>query len=579
MQIILLLLLSSLVYSQDLKELLGSLNNVTPKVEVCEENNDMEQCAVDMCGPPETRAALTLSNNNFKDQVLKDVEKNKKQYLQKTKDDIKKYLTQYEDSRKQLLDLAKTKSIKPNTRFWNQQTWNKFATIAFDSYLTAKIDLTKPLNERHVLTIAPEIPKQMLDGIKEYALQKQKELAADELTGFANGLYSEQEKKEIITKSWTKLKVYLETKPDVMGQEDTDSWKQLIADDFAKLDSLDTAHLSVLHNMIFNTLEQYESNFDPYTKKCESKACHDAVLFFLTQKKLPELIEKLPSAELTDEALNDAAIKCLSTNILNQEKIRISSEFQKQIPSLTEKFIKHAMKRASKHSRDAFRTYMVENTKITFNSFAAGKGAPAILERVKNNQDPAHLLVENKNAAAFETMPSCVPFDDRDRVEGMETNESSVILSYHTCTFNTSGKTIFAHELGHVLSGAFSKNILSESSKADFLKLRACVSDRHLQKESRAFAQKFVGDIRKTEEDTADVMASLAMGKEMNFCGLLYQEKDRKYKLSNIETDDTHSQSIMRVIWSSMALGRTLPKSCQSFLEKNSDKYKTNICN
>lgn len=143
-------------------------------------------------------------------------------------------------------------------------------------------------------------------------------------------------------------------------------------------------------------------------------------------------------------------------------------------------------------------------------------------------------------------------------------------LNFSPWTIRRADRSVIAHELGHFISDVFLRPDMSASSSAKFRELRMCLTTPG---GGPVAGGSFAGDGIRTEEDTADLIATLA-GADMSrsMCGLLNSPvsilfgKGATANALRIEPDEPHSPTLWRVLHSKVMRGETLPAVCEEAL-------------
>lgn len=166
---------------------------------------------------------------------------------------------------------------------------------------------------------------------------------------------------------------------------------------------------------------------------------------------------------------------------------------------------------------------------------------------------------------------------------------NSMKISHHTCNQKgTTGKDIFAHELGHVFSALVANETSSKESKDDFLNTRTCVSSQYLIPTHNGMRVKqHSSDHFRSEEDMADHFSAMVANLDFEktkessiaMCALLPVSGS---SYGDIPTEnlpyDNHTVTFLRVLREAHYKGLELSDSCQEIADKNKHLWKFKNC-
>ena len=166
-------------------------------------------------------------------------------------------------------------------------------------------------------------------------------------------------------------------------------------------------------------------------------------------------------------------------------------------------------------------------------------------------------------------------------------SKGAVEVSLFSSLHSHHGWGIVSHEMGHLLSWLSAQNELSDGSDGSYTKLRECATGRYkrLKAPSRhsEYAQYYENDQWNTEEDTADLIAYLAVSESQTryTCSLLSITEDGvQYKGLNILNTDLkdHSAPLLRVLFEAIHKREELPPACQEVMDQYKDEINFEPC-
>ncbi len=170
--------------------------------------------------------------------------------------------------------------------------------------------------------------------------------------------------------------------------------------------------------------------------------------------------------------------------------------------------------------------------------------------------------------------------------DSADPNVNMVRVGWQSVVFPEVGMGVIAHELGHILSYKYSRDI---NLQPLFRDTRMCSAKKHADLAGSSDVTKYEGF---AEEDWADSFAATTLKvleksspQSQNYaCALLSVNQD-KMKLqdlnlvsTNSQIMDTHSQSLLRALLFQTNMGRPLPQSCLGALTESEKSVVLKTC-
>ena len=215
------------------------------------------------------------------------------------------------------------------------------------------------------------------------------------------------------------------------------------------------------------------------------------------------------------------------------------------------------------------------------------KGVLADYQRLKRLYQDGEVRLDN-------ILTSCneVEYMTNDHFSPGEDSDSSYLhISTFSCNHYTTGKQIFAHEIGHAISAQFFRKEISKKSRKKYMDHRECITGNYKDKEFSGSSlyqdNVFPGDSKYSEEDMADFVSSIVYNnpqEKLLNCDLLSRSKNNidydKNKISvlNKVEEDTHSSAFLRTLKEAIFKNKILTPSCRGIIEKYKDRINFNKC-
>jgi hypothetical protein len=135
LRLLLILVLTSFSALADTETIVNDLTHFYPEVPLCTEEDPLQACAVELCGPPNQHQSTTLRDYNFE----RFLSTEGKAGLPAIKADLEKLLTKkVEENLKLIKDLKKKKengTLLPKFDSFTERQWNDLATSIYQTHL------------------------------------------------------------------------------------------------------------------------------------------------------------------------------------------------------------------------------------------------------------------------------------------------------------------------------------------------------------------------------------------------------------------------------------------------------------
>lgn len=604
-------------------EILNTLNEgkVTSGGEQCFEGDDvseLEECAVALCGPAETAAVATVNDANFDFYVQEDVkeklpllDESVKKIFDKKKAELEKFIADFktlQENSKPIVDFSK----------WTYE-YNYFTYKTYDDFYEFETDTTKPYAERLTLKLKPPqgASRAYIKGLKAYAEAKKKERETNIVYGMYEEFYTVEESQEIIGDIWKKFYEAYEKEvaknPDFMKDSAEEIEKYLEEESRKLSDSYDLGEayreIYELNNKLLSATNQPTTPLQ-YGVDCEED-CKGGIRDYLQGLDYSSMIKDLEKKK-DEVTLEDNITGCQAELIDRGLKESDKEQFLAHFPETKRQFLDKVFANYSAHSRKAFEKYLEEELNLSFDRYSnetpddlltklkeEAEAAPSetsttpdsLISKLLDHQDwsdkskmTADISVCDDNGGrAFAAWDAYSEkggsFDEADA----DPSKDNIFVSLFTCSHVPQGKGVVTHEMGHAMSYAFKNGKLSVESKAEYLKVRECVTKSHITTNETPRSV-HPGDKQYSEEDTADVVSYNAIAQDgpIFTCALLDTTKEgtrfKDLSLVNKHSLDSHSSPLLRVLRESIYKKRRLPSACKQIIEKNKDKFRFEPC-
>jgi len=597
------------------------------------------KCAMDLCGAPKNSPNAYILDFNFDQYVSDGVMKKFEEIEGKVKELAEAEIAKNNKLIEEFKKKYKNVGVKLDFSKWEPWEYETFTYWVFDEHLEVRVDKSLEHSKRLSITVkhpkrASNIFKRALDS---YAKKKKYVIENSLSDGVYQNFYTFEEAKVKIKNKFDQMwKIFSDEKiknPDFM-ESDQENLKIIEAlrekivsvkyDDIFDLG--ETAHdlHDVNDRILFEKNGEWPGNENFYT--CEEDKCRLGIQEYLNNKDYKKMYEQLEINNNDKSLISDKLSYCKSQLAMNGLKDYDKEDFKKNIPEIKNLFLKNVFKDYKSSSQKDFELYLNNELNLSFEGKKPPRDIDKFLKKIKNSyksfkeKSPLKINYTEKDAKffvsellgklrgdAFKPLRKLYMCDSSDFVawDGFATkkmlaedgtgaigadtdlSKDNIFISMFSCSHHQHGQIILAHELGHALSWAYADKKLSEASYDKYKKIRQCATrlytDGGNMYDSLIFSHE--GDMRRTEEDTADLISYIAYpNKETLFeCSLLEPSSNGEtYKnvILNNKNDvsNGHSTSFMRILQEAIHKKKKLSKSCQNIIDKYKDKYRFEPC-
>ena len=634
----------------NLKNMFNSLVDTEPKVEqesghccdpTTEELEQINQCAIDLCGKSGSVDSVYVSNDDYEN-FYKDADTFKD--YEEFKPKLKKYLDTVRSNTKEEMEAIKSKSATSNPDYFKLDSYTdeQISSIMSDelsSKIQVEIKKDKDGNKKiNVSTMPSEI--EIDEEIKhKFVEHRTNEIKTSFSSGIYNGYLELDEAmnfiRSAIDKHITEVdKKITSTSPEntveLEQQKQNKSQYEEIKKKIDDTKELTKGNVTELFYSIQNINYQLTSDLNleyynvPYKAfECGELKCKEylskKITSIMSASNLEEIVKQTQDSKKADALIDNCEyfwhqnqlkkakngkkeefVESLP-EIINKVKTKFSSKFSKESSKSLGKYfdnLKYAVADDPIPNRQDFNhlEYIKEEvSKIVEpkeeddnNTYESDlKGVLADYKKVKKHFMMGEVKFEHELTSCDEANATA-----SDHFMPSEYDPDTYIhASSFSCNHYTTGKQVFAHELGHAISGQFMHNKTSESSLQKYKSHRNCISGNYKDKNFsgvpmwKEFSHK--GDTKYTEEDMADFVAGLVYSnpnESLLSCALIAKDKNnvdfdrKKLSVLNPLSYDTHSSPFLRTLKEAILKNKVLTPSCRTIIDKYKDRVNFNKC-
>jgi hypothetical protein len=632
------------------KNMFNTLVDAEPKVEqenehccdpTAEELEQINQCAIDLCGKSGTVDSVYVSNDDYEN-FYKDADTFKD--YEEFKPKLKKYLDTVRANTKEEMEAIKSKSATSNPDYFKLDSYTdeQISSMMSDelrSNIQVEIKKDKDGNKKINVTTMPsevEVDEELKKKYVEYRIN---EIKTTFSTGIYDGYIELDEAIKFVKNAIDKHIIEVDNKISSTPPENTadleqqKQYKTQYEEIKKKVDEakeLTKNNVTELYYSIQNinyqittdlNLEYYNvphKAFECGELKCKNYLSQKIPLI-MSPKNLDEIVKQTKDEKKANELINDCEY-FWHQDRLKKAKDGKKKEFVESIPRIIDKVKNNFSSKFSKESSSTLGKYFDNLKYVVADDPIPGRGDYNYLDYIKEEVLRVVEPKEDEETESYEDelkgiladykkvkkhfMMGQVRFEHEltscdeananasDHFMPSEYDPDTYIhASSFSCNHYTTGKQVFAHELGHAISGQFMHDKTSDSSAQKYKGHRDCISKNYKDKTFsgvpmwKEFSHK--GDTKYTEEDMADFVAGLIYNnpnENLLSCALIATDVNNvdfdreKLSVLNPLSYDTHSSPFLRTLKEAILKNKVLTPSCRTIIDKYKDRINFNKC-
>ena len=535
----------------------------------------LQQCMVDICGPPEKNPNVMLSNTTFSEFVDPAI---LTQFDEKIAPVLRINLARQSDHYKKILDDLEGLKGALN----KDPAHPEWSAIAHEIMLRhSLISISKKGTPIRVADKRHRLDPEMESFVSSY-LQREN-VFREETAGKLRNLPIDQ------------LREFLRNQTQIILKELSNKDPlHLTPQDDLKLTFLESSH-KVLDSSDRLAIAEMAINISA-TEKMKNTSCQDEVCRQIIRQEM-DLFKKQMAEKVKETEGEQEIHRCRSNFIERTEAVKHTRTFRDHFPKYKQKIIQTGLSSFSMKSRQQFENYMDNTLQIDMFNTDTEKEFRDYMPISKSHSQTGETLSFNdlkQTALNPKYNYICPPAQFTDSIDMFDRTQNKISLSWTSCALHDHGKGILAHEIGHAISLLFhskNKEKMSKFSANEYQKLRDCASKRYkkqsLNPELIPEMESYYAhpnDKLKTEEDTADLFSYMVFQEDPTHyeCLLLQANKDSsKYKgleILNKSQLDPHSTPFLRVLMEAVHKRTKLSSACRKVIRKYKSKINFKPC-
>ena len=538
-----------------------------------DENALFQQCALDLCGPPNKAPKFIIDNTNFFKDIDPDIEHTFNQEIEPAlRASINSKKDYYNNALSNIKKLRADLHADPESPEWDKILSQLVDRYTVDGSSTKhKTPIKKMRSEKKLDPIYPIIQAYVTEEnkIRESTPEVLKQKDQNQLRTLLQNQYQSflseyQKNKHHFTPS---EQIEIEVIESDISSSNIDTW---------------------LAQKIWGELNVFSSKIKRHF--CSSSSCKK-----LITEELEFYQSVINSNVGTLDTNTDLEIDyCQSIFIETSQAIKQTKTYKESFKKYKEHIINTVFANYSSQSRQQFENYV--------NTMDFDMPHTNIIDYFKDhinqstiNNDAKEVVLHELDTAFNKKTDSCPPSKINSKItDAFSPFTNTIRVSFLSCAFHNHGKQVLAHELGHVASYLFNpKNAertntkMSELSYNKHKKLRECATNRYKQADPLRLRDHFSheNDSLRTEEDTADLISYISFQNNPvhTDCSLIKPSPDGS-KYENLKVlyepnhSDPHSTGFLRVLMEAIHKRTKLSPACQQVIDKYKDRVNFEPC-
>lgn len=151
------------------------------------------------------------------------------------------------------------------------------------------------------------------------------------------------------------------------------------------------------------------------------------------------------------------------------------------------------------------------------------------------------------------------------------TSTGGISVGWGSVRYPEIGRSVFLHEIAHVVSRRIQSNQASRHSQQKFQTILDCLAKNHADNPSSD---------RHVEEDWSDLLSGKGSVDPKNVACHFVNQENNRYSGLSLDAGDgqKHSSDFFRVLHTHKIKQGQLPSSCQQYAESQGPGWKFDVC-
>ena len=575
-----------------------------------DENDLLQKCAIDFCGPANENLTKSRMNDTVFDTASLDPEI-LNEFDREIRPILEQLINQEIAYKKSLLKALREQNI--NMEQLNEHEMREFEDIfqrAVNQYTTFS-------KETRIFSLRDSPPASMQKGLESYIRSKnwemrhpiehrvkRKDTDIEEIKNFLKQKHQEvseyYELESLLTREEQKKLALLYQ--GIQNSSDSDSLLEIAR-------SLDA--FPEFHNA--NKKDSKISRYDNFVSCLDYvEACKQTVYGELFSLKQPFQDEIKRTEAMKERKIRRCKSFYGSVRIIGEA----TNQYRSNLPQYKIQFLNRAFLNYSDISKRSFEEYMNQDLFFRLPSHRYNTTEDFkkdMLQKLRNlnqwekdaNADYVPIMetadsmkrITDRMLISNDYYKYC-SFPDRDFTfssDQFDSDRSRIDISLFSCSHGEFGKQTLAHEMGHALSHRFLSGQMSKISYKKYRELRECAKKQYKVGNIPASDYqklKHKNDQYYTEEDAADLIAYWTFQNDpvLFSCNMLdpvwngaseykdLQIMPQKYYIRENIDINRHSSDLLRVLREAIHKRKKIPLSCRQIMDKYKDRINFEPC-